>query len=66
MTVSPHIPLFPEKMDGKLKSTLFPKVQYKAHIANLRLGMELGYQMTWYIVELNLPRGSTWHLTSTS
>jgi hypothetical protein len=27
--------LFPEKIDGKLKATLFPKVQYKAHIANL-------------------------------
>jgi hypothetical protein len=39
-------PLFPEKIDGKLKSTLLPKVQYKAHIANLRLGMELGYQIT--------------------
>jgi hypothetical protein len=39
-------PLFPEKIDGKLKSMLLPKFQYKAHIANLRLGMELGYQIT--------------------
>jgi hypothetical protein len=38
-------PMFPEKLDGKLKTTLFSKVQYKAHIANLRLGMELGYQV---------------------
>jgi hypothetical protein len=28
-------PLFPEKNDGKLKSTLLPKFQYKAHIANI-------------------------------
>jgi hypothetical protein len=39
-------PLFPEKIDGKLKATLFEKQRYKAHIANLRLGMELGYQVT--------------------
>jgi hypothetical protein len=39
-------PLFPEKIDGKLKATLYPKVRYKAHIANLRLGMELGYKIT--------------------
>jgi hypothetical protein len=39
-------PLFPEKIDGKLKGTLFPKQRYKAHIACLRLGMELGYQIT--------------------
>jgi hypothetical protein len=39
-------PLFPERIDGKLKSTLLPKFQYKAHIANLRLGMELAYQIT--------------------
>jgi hypothetical protein len=39
-------PLFPEKMDGKLKATLLPKVQHKAHIANLRLGLELGYKIT--------------------
>jgi hypothetical protein len=28
-------PLFPEKIDNKLKATLLPKIQYKAHIANL-------------------------------
>jgi hypothetical protein len=39
-------PLFPEKVDGKLKATLLPKEHYKAHIANLRLGMELGYKIT--------------------
>jgi hypothetical protein len=39
-------PLFPEKIDGKLKATLYPKVRYKAHIANIRLGMELGYKIT--------------------
>jgi hypothetical protein len=39
-------PLFPEKTDNKLKTPLYPKVQYKAHIANLRLGMELGYRIT--------------------
>jgi hypothetical protein len=38
-------PLFPERIDGKLKATLSPKVRYKAHIANLRLGMELGYKI---------------------
>jgi hypothetical protein len=38
-------PLFPERIDGKLKATLSPKVHYKAHIANLRLGMELGYKI---------------------
>jgi hypothetical protein len=26
-------PLFHEKIDGKLKATLFPKLRYKAHIA---------------------------------
>jgi hypothetical protein len=39
-------PLFPEKIDGKLKATLLLKVQYKAHIASLRLGLELGYKIT--------------------
>jgi hypothetical protein len=38
-------PLFPEKIDGKLKATLLPKEHYKAHIANLRLGIELGYKI---------------------
>jgi hypothetical protein len=38
-------PLFPEKIDENLKTTLYPKVQYKAHIANLQLDMELGYRI---------------------
>jgi hypothetical protein len=38
-------PLFPERIDHKLKATLLPKVRYKAHMANLRLGMELGYKI---------------------
>jgi hypothetical protein len=37
--------LFSERIDGKLKATLWSKVRYKAHIANLRLGMEPGYRI---------------------
>jgi hypothetical protein len=38
-------PLFPEKVDGKLECTLFPKRNYLVHIAYLQLGMKLGYKL---------------------
>jgi hypothetical protein len=38
-------PLFPEKVDGKLECTLFPKRNYLVHIAYLQLGLRLGYKL---------------------
>jgi hypothetical protein len=38
-------PLFPEIMDGKLKSTLYDKKNYHVHIAYLQLGLSLGYEL---------------------
>jgi hypothetical protein len=38
-------PLFPEKVDGKLECTLFPKRNYLVHIAHLQLGLKLGYKL---------------------
>jgi hypothetical protein len=38
-------PLFPEKINGKLMATLRKKKYYRSHIANLRLGLELGYKI---------------------
>jgi hypothetical protein len=59
-------PLFPEKIDGRLKATLFSKERYKAHIANLRLGVELGYKSPRFIEELSLRRKGSWHRISKS
>jgi hypothetical protein len=39
-------PLFPEKLDDKLKCTLYDKKNYIVHIAYLQLGLQLGYQVT--------------------
>jgi hypothetical protein len=38
-------PLFPEKIDGKLEATLYPKKNYLVHIAYLQLGVRLGYKL---------------------
>jgi hypothetical protein len=38
-------PLFPEKIDGKLEATLTDKTNYLVHIAYLRLGLMLGYEL---------------------
>jgi hypothetical protein len=38
-------PLFPEKIDGKLEATLYPKKNYLVHIAYLQLGIRLGYKL---------------------
>jgi hypothetical protein len=38
-------PLFPEKRDGKLMGTLYPKEHYIFHIMNLRFGLKLGYKI---------------------
>jgi len=37
--------LFPEKIDGKLEATLTDKTNYLVHIAYLRLGLMLGYEL---------------------
>jgi hypothetical protein len=42
-------PLFPErseKFGNKLVATLYPKKNYVSHIANLQLGLDLGYKIT--------------------
>jgi hypothetical protein len=38
-------PLFPEKIDAKLETTLLPKRHYLVHIAYLQLGLKLGYKL---------------------
>jgi hypothetical protein len=38
-------PLFPEKREGKLMGTLYPKEHYISHIMNLRFGLKLSYKI---------------------
>jgi hypothetical protein len=39
-------PLFPEHLNGKLIATLYPKKNYKVHIAYLKWAISKGYQVT--------------------
>jgi hypothetical protein len=39
-------PLFPEKREGKLVSTLYNKQNYISHIANLQFALKQGYKIT--------------------